>query len=84
MFQMSEFGKTGEILCSAGVGATDGPQVGVRREHAGATPFDLLEIDAAADIAQEEMALSSFISVTVPITSTVTEMQSRGEYGTPG
>ena len=40
----------------AGVGAAHGLELG-RREHAGAAPFHLLEIDAAADIAQEEQAL---------------------------
>ena len=45
-----------EVGLGAGVFAGHGLQVG-GREHAGAAAFHLLEIDAAADVAQEEEAL---------------------------
>ena len=45
-----------EVGLGAGVFAGDGLQIG-GREHAGAAPFHLLEIDAAANVAQEEEAL---------------------------
>ena len=48
-----------EVGLGAGVCAGDGLQIG-GREHAGAAAFHLLEIDAAADVAQEEEALERF------------------------
>ncbi len=48
-----------EVGFGAGVGTGDGLEIG-GGEHAGAAAFHLFEVDAAADIAEEEEALEGF------------------------